>query len=52
MKDATEYALEILDLTTGNRLEAVKILFEAEAKFPMSKDYVTDVFNVLISVRY
>lgn len=46
-KTPNEYALAILDITGGNRFEAVKILFEAQEKYKLGRDYTVDVFNIL-----
>lgn len=47
MKTATEYAVMLLNYTGGNKLLAVKALFDAETEFKLSKDYVADVFNII-----
>lgn len=46
-KTPEEYALAILDVTGGNRFEAVKILFEAQEKYKLGRNYTVDVFNIL-----
>lgn len=46
-KTPEEYALTILNFTGGNRLEAVKVLFEAAETFRIPQNYLADVFNII-----
>lgn len=46
-KTPGEYAAAILDITMGNKFDAVKILFEAQEKYKLSREYTISVFKVL-----
>ena len=47
LKNPAEYAAQILDLVMGNKMDAIRVLFEAEKQFKLPRVYVADTFNVI-----
>lgn len=47
VKTAEQYAAQLLDIVGGNKVDAIRVLFEAEKQYKLPRVYVVDVFNVI-----
>lgn len=46
-KPANEYAVMLLDISGGDKISAIKMLFAAQEEYNMPRSYVADVFNII-----